>query len=983
MREVIREKLLKELSGSRIALIEAPGGYGKSSLVNQYLKTLPENTVIRVVPLVWEGVEYPFPLKLVEKLKTHFNNERFVSTYNFLERGGAPVELAAHRFGREITEVEDGLTIVVEDIDALDKNTISFVYHLLLYAPRNVKIILCSRTPMTDSLPDKIREETVTINKTDLKYSVKEVADLFEGGDDKKGSAKISKATDGWPYGTAMIYTALRSGMNIGDIFADSGKPDYAAITRYCGYESHNEDMRDFLLRTSLLPSFDRQIVRTLFGWRGSSLIEELLRDCPFVEEVGRDIYRYQPLYRSLLRNMARRVFGQGEIEGFLAQSGACLLDMGRYEEGFSFLKHSRNWEVLSRAVKDNLIWLESPKSKRFRLILGRELPQDISAEFPYLGNFKVFSHYFAGEYREAVELTNSLLGNQRIDLIIESRLLYYALFHYHRAGEKAKADDINRRVSDLIEAIRTGEADEIAHKYGVLPWLLTVTALYESFYGDPTAGERLLKEAMSELGEADSLLYYIIAANLLRDVSRVSDEKLTHIESIYERVPKEEADLKAFILARLIICYLQIGEVGKAKEYIPDLYRLDQFVSLYQKIQKYQAISAVNLYEGNIEGYIQTIKNGIASLIQAKNVVLENVWVAKLCLAYLAMGDTANAKQALTDHLIPPVPDSPSISMLLYTLTYIIILGFSGDIEGMKEYVTPMRGNEEWQNIIGRQYGSYWLFVEVLYGFLVGDIDLSGGSYRALSANGDLSLTLLPQLIDRALNEIPGLAESLDTDSPVEFAGFEPVYRLRLLGDFELISPQGELTFRSFSYRKSAELVALLAMRPESAMTVEDVIYQLYGELPPEKGRRRLRVILHHTRKTLGEIGAEGLIERSNNSLHINRELNLEVDAVRFEELLSTAEALKAREEKERAYRFLRDAIELYKGDFLPAVYSDWSTRWYHYFGLLYNRAMDWALELSSELGHSEHLIEYAHRISAYENAHRDLQERAEALIS
>ena len=111
------------------------------------------------------------------------------------------------------------------------------------------------------------------------------------------------------------------------------------------------------------------------------------------------------------------------------------------------------------------------------------------------------------------------------------------------------------------------------------------------------------------------------------------------------------------------------MDDVEKAKEYIPALYKLDQYASQYQKIQKYQAISSINMFEGNIEGYIQTMKNGIASLIQARNVVLENVWVAKLSLAYLASGDPDKAKRTLEDHSIPPVPDSPSISLLFYTL--------------------------------------------------------------------------------------------------------------------------------------------------------------------------------------------------------------------------------------------------------------------------------------------------------------------------
>jgi len=487
----------------------------------------------------------------------------------------------------------------------------------------------------------------------------------------------------------------------------------------------------------------------------------------------------------------------------------------------------------------------------------------------------------------------------------------------------------------------------------------------------------------MTELGETDSLLYYIIAANLLRDVSNVNREKLTHIKSIYDRVPEEEADLKAFILARLIICYLQTGEIDIAKEYVPALYNLDRHVSMYQKIQKYQAVSSINLYEGNIEGYIQTIKNGIAVLIQAQNVVLENVWVAKLSLGYLSTGETEKAIRNLTDHFIPPVPDAPSISLLLYYLVYIIVLGFSGDIERMEEYVTPLKNNDKWGNIIDRQYSSYWLLIEMLYSFLVGDIDELRANYRKLTAKNDLSLYLLPQLIDRAIIEVPGLATALDADSSPEILEYEPVYRIRLLGDFRFVSPNGELSIRSFKYRKSAELIALLAMCPGSVLTVEDVVYQLYGELSPEKGRQRIRVILHYLRKSLGDIGVEDLVVRREDSLLINRERNLEVDAIRFEELLSTAEALKARGDKDRAYRFLRDALEIHTGDFLPTVYSDWSTRWYHYFELLYNRVLDWALELSAELGHSEHLIEYARRISVYENAHTDLREKAEALIS
>lgn len=140
----------------------------------------------------------------------------------------------------------------------------------------------------------------------------------------------------------------------------------------------------------------------------------------------------------------------------------------------------------------------------------------------------------------------------------------------------------------------------------------------------------------------------------------------------------------------------------------------------------------------------------------------------------------------------------------------------------------------------------------------------------------------------------------------------------IALLGRFTVAIDDQALASPVFGHRPAATLVKLLALAPRLRLSSEEVIEQIWPEIPTDRGRTNLRKAVHFARRAMGS--ADAILVGADSALVLWPGATIVVDVARFEEAaraaITAADAHRAAE-----------AASLYSGELLPDDrYAAWA---------------------------------------------------------
>ncbi len=143
----------------------------------------------------------------------------------------------------------------------------------------------------------------------------------------------------------------------------------------------------------------------------------------------------------------------------------------------------------------------------------------------------------------------------------------------------------------------------------------------------------------------------------------------------------------------------------------------------------------------------------------------------------------------------------------------------------------------------------------------------------------------------------------------------------------------------RDFKYNKARALLAYLAVQVEAPHPRAELCALLWPDLPERSARRNLTQVLTALRDTLGENEASPAWLLTNaESVQLNPDVALNVDVARFGALLDDSERHAHRSwlTCSACAERLREALALYRGDFLSQIYvadsapfEEWALLW------------------------------------------------------
>lgn len=147
------------------------------------------------------------------------------------------------------------------------------------------------------------------------------------------------------------------------------------------------------------------------------------------------------------------------------------------------------------------------------------------------------------------------------------------------------------------------------------------------------------------------------------------------------------------------------------------------------------------------------------------------------------------------------------------------------------------------------------------------------------------------------------------------------PHWQIRLFGNVEISTPSGEIV--PVTSKKTAELLAYLALNPDRTHTREKLIDLIWGDSEAADPRKRLRQELSKLRSLFrGANAADTPLIVDNEKCRILP--NAMIDTVRFRQAFD-----RSREEPNTATRtlILQEAVDLYRSELLPMHEAAWVT--------------------------------------------------------
>ena len=368
-RLVVREPLFRRLSATPpggVALICAAAGSGKTVLLRSWIEA--ERFADRVA---WVSVErgesdsQRFWLSVIDALAAAVDEDGMV------ERVGATPafdgQAVVDSLLSGLLSLEQPIVLVIDDLHELaSPEALRLLERFLTELPPELRVVLATREdPRLGLHRLRLAGELVEIRGPDLRFSIAEARELLEAtgitlSDD--AVALLQERTEGWAAGLRLAAISLAGHPDPERFVAEfSGSERTVA-----GYllaevlERQPAEVRDLLLRTSMLERVSGPLADTLTGGMGSEATLRRLEDASaFVTslDVGRSWFRYHHLLADLLRLELRRT-SPASIGSLHRVAAQWFEEHGYVVDAVRHAQAARDWAHATRLLADNYVGL-------------------------------------------------------------------------------------------------------------------------------------------------------------------------------------------------------------------------------------------------------------------------------------------------------------------------------------------------------------------------------------------------------------------------------------------------------------------------------------------------------------------------------------------------------------------------------------------------------------------------------------------------
>jgi LuxR family maltose regulon positive regulatory protein len=336
--------LLDQGLNKQVTLIAAPTGYGKTTLLTEWLQKQANSAQLQVwISLdAYDNSEMQFWSYIVVAFqkrypKFRFNLQQFMKScleideYTYL-----------NQFINEISTIPESFHLILDDYHLITNEKIhSGIDYLITHQPKNLHITFSSRTSLPISISRLRAQDQITeVTCTDLAFTLEETRAFLI---DSRGLIispsqvqSLYAATEGWIAGLQLAAHSMRDRSTI---HLPSGKiaENNPQILEYLSEEVINKQdsqIKDFLLKTSILSEFTAPLCDTLLEISCSrEIIKQIEQLNLFIKPIDQSHhwYRYHPLFSHYMSILLEKLYP--ETIPFLHRKACKWLQMNNYPD--------------------------------------------------------------------------------------------------------------------------------------------------------------------------------------------------------------------------------------------------------------------------------------------------------------------------------------------------------------------------------------------------------------------------------------------------------------------------------------------------------------------------------------------------------------------------------------------------------------------------------------------------------------------------
>lgn len=373
---VIRQRLrsrLQEGVGKKLVLISAPAGYGKTTLISDWVTGNPNVAWLTVDKEDNESVRFwAYVLAGLQRVLSS-RGSRWPDVFTNLDH--PPDEAFLTELINVLDECTEPLTLVLDDYHHIHSQVIhDGVLFLLAHAPSHFHLIIATRADPPLSLAKfRARAEITEVRQADLCFSEEEAAEFL--GEvmgipiSSEDVTCITNRTEGWIAGLQMAALSLQNTEDISGFIASlTGSHHY--IFDYLLeeiLERQPPEVRHFLLFTSILEQMTASLCDTLLGGgpqesvlpSAETILVGLERANLFIQPLDheRHWYRYHALFADLLRGYLQRIYAD-RIPILQARASEWFEKQGLIPDAIQHALAAGDWEGVVRLISANVFAL-------------------------------------------------------------------------------------------------------------------------------------------------------------------------------------------------------------------------------------------------------------------------------------------------------------------------------------------------------------------------------------------------------------------------------------------------------------------------------------------------------------------------------------------------------------------------------------------------------------------------------------------------
>jgi len=466
--------------GKKLTLVSASAGYGKTTLVAEWLGELQAKST-------WLSLEkadndparfltyFISALQLVDE-RIGENTRPMLQSPQPL-----PPEVVLTALINEIAIVTIPFILVLDDYHVIEALPIHAQLDFLVeHQPPQMHLVLVTREdPPLPLARLRVRGQMVEIRQDDLRFSKEECADFLQRVMDLDLSvddiAALELRTEGWVAGLQLAALSMQGRTDLpGFVRAFTGSSHY--VLDYLieeVFEQQPAEAQDFLLRTSILERLSGPLCDAVADRAGSSLLLDRLEHANlFIVPLdqSRTWYRYHRLFAELLRQRLQSAGTPAENELHRRASGWFATE-GFLPEAIDHALAASDWDAAVKLISSNTE--NMLRVGELATLLGwiKALPDDCICKLPQLCRDYGWALSLTGQLDVADPYLQRAEAAAQGDDALLGTILVAQAYNLRMRGEDERAIERARRALSILPAADYLSRGLVALTLGLIYW--------------------------------------------------------------------------------------------------------------------------------------------------------------------------------------------------------------------------------------------------------------------------------------------------------------------------------------------------------------------------------------------------------------------------------------------------------------------------------------------------------------------------------